>query len=79
MKVEEFNILEYCRKLRRVQPPPYICPIEECGKAYQGLCGLQYHLAHINHPISRLKASFDKLPEIPPATPHKTPSNILQR
>ena len=76
MKAEDFIILELCRKLRRVKHPPYTCPIEECGKVYQGLCGLQYHLNHANHSITKLKEFFNGLPDVPASTPHKSHSGI---
>lgn len=72
--MEGFNLLEQCKKLRRVHAPPYTCPIEECGKVYQGLCGLQYHLVHAEHSLTKLKAFFDKLPDAPLTTPVRPPS-----
>ena len=66
--MEGFNILEQCKKLRRIQSSPYTCPIAECGKVYIGFCGLQYHLVHVEHSIAELKAYFDKLPDVPPTT-----------
>lgn len=68
-KMEGFNILEQCKKIRRIQSSPYSCPIPECGKVYIGFCGLQYHLVHVEHPLAELKAYFDKLPDVPVTTP----------
>ncbi|KAL0818209.1 hypothetical protein ABMA28_008714 [Loxostege sticticalis] len=45
----DFDVLEFCKKLRQNRPPPYQCPLEKCDKVYKSLCGLQYHLVHYDH------------------------------
>lgn len=45
----DFDVLEYCRKLRTSKQPPYTCPIVECSKTYKSMCGLQYHLVNFDH------------------------------
>lgn len=45
----DFDVLEYCRKLRTSNKPPYTCPVVECGKPYKSMCGLQYHLVNYDH------------------------------
>lgn len=45
----DFDVLEFCKKLRQDRPPPYQCPMEKCDKVYKSLCGLQYHLVNYDH------------------------------
>ncbi|XP_075232701.1 bromodomain-containing protein 140 isoform X2 [Lycorma delicatula] len=45
----DFDVLEFCRKLRTSNKPPYTCPVVECGKSYKSMCGLQYHLVNFDH------------------------------
>ncbi|KAG7303468.1 hypothetical protein JYU34_011987 [Plutella xylostella] len=45
----DFDVLEFCKKLRQNRPPPYQCPLEKCDKVYKSLCGLQYHLQNYDH------------------------------
>ncbi|KAK7871739.1 hypothetical protein R5R35_014013 [Gryllus longicercus] len=45
----DFDVLEFCRKLRTSKQPPYECPVPQCGKVYKSLCGLQYHLVNYDH------------------------------
>ncbi|XP_075983561.1 bromodomain-containing protein 140 isoform X3 [Anticarsia gemmatalis] len=45
----DFDVFEFCKKLRQNRPPPYQCPLEKCDKVYKSLCGLQYHLVHYDH------------------------------
>ncbi|XP_068623431.1 bromodomain-containing protein homolog [Battus philenor] len=45
----DFDVLEFCKKLRQNRPPPYQCPLEKCDKVYKSLCGLQYHLVNYDH------------------------------
>ncbi|XP_069684032.1 peregrin isoform X2 [Periplaneta americana] len=45
----DFDVLEFCRKLRTSKQPPYECPVAQCGKVYKSLCGLQYHLVNFDH------------------------------
>lgn len=49
----DFDVLEYCRKLRTSKQPPYTCPIVECSKTYKSMCGLQYHLVNYDHNIRK--------------------------
>ena len=44
-----FDVIEYCRKLKASKQPPYHCPVVECGKVYRSMCGLQYHLVNYDH------------------------------
>lgn len=45
----DFDVLEFCKKLRQDRPPPYQCPLEKCDRVYKSLCGLQYHLVNYDH------------------------------
>lgn len=46
----DFDVREYCKKLKDEQPhPPFSCPIEKCDKNYKSLIGLQYHLVNYDH------------------------------
>ncbi|XP_037292662.1 LOW QUALITY PROTEIN: bromodomain-containing protein 1-like [Manduca sexta] len=45
----DFDVFEFCKKLRQNRPPPYQCPLEKCDKVYKSLCGLQYHLVNYDH------------------------------
>ncbi|XP_015375238.1 PREDICTED: peregrin isoform X3 [Diuraphis noxia] len=47
--MEDFDVLQYCRQLRSLKPPPYECPVADCDKVYSSMTGFQYHLAHIQH------------------------------
>lgn len=45
----DFDVMEFCKKLRNTKPPPYQCPVAECGRTYRSLCGMQYHLTNFDH------------------------------
>jgi len=45
----DFDVLQYCRQLHSLKPPPYECPVTDCDKVYSSMTGFQYHLAHIQH------------------------------
>lgn len=45
----DFDINEYCKKIRMEHPPPYKCPIPDCSRTYKSLFGFQYHLQHFDH------------------------------
>lgn len=45
----DFDVFEFCKKLRQNRPPPYQCPLDKCDKVYKSLCGLQYHLVNYDH------------------------------
>lgn len=45
----DFDVLEFCRKLKNSKQPPYECPLPQCGRVYKSLCGLQYHLVNFDH------------------------------
>ncbi|KAK6628515.1 hypothetical protein RUM43_002330 [Polyplax serrata] len=47
--VVDFDVLEYCKKLKNSKAPPYQCPVAECGRTYRSLCGMQYHLMNFDH------------------------------
>lgn len=47
--VLDFDINEYCKKLRLEHAPPYKCPVVDCSRSYKSLCGLQYHLQNYDH------------------------------
>lgn len=57
----DFDVLDFCRKLRTSNKPPYTCPVVECGKEYKSMCGLQYHLVNFDHAT------------LPPAQPQEAP------
>ncbi|CAH1392729.1 unnamed protein product [Nezara viridula] len=65
----DFDVLEYCRKLRTSKQPPYTCPIVECSKTYKSMCGLQYHLVNFDHNNCK-----DDSPAVQKATPQETPA-----
>ena len=44
----DFDVAEFCRKLRQSEGP-YKCPIESCGKVYQSVVGMNYHLLKFDH------------------------------
>ncbi|XP_026286081.1 bromodomain-containing protein homolog isoform X2 [Frankliniella occidentalis] len=44
----DFDVAEFCRKLR-AQEGPYKCPMEKCGKVYQSIVGMNYHLHKYDH------------------------------
>ncbi|XP_049941218.1 peregrin isoform X1 [Schistocerca serialis cubense] len=54
----DFDVLEFCRKLRTSKQPPYECPLPECGRVYKSLCGLQYHLVNFDHNASSPQTSI---------------------
>ncbi|XP_026472471.1 peregrin-like isoform X2 [Ctenocephalides felis] len=45
----DFDVIEFCKKLRLERPPPYKCPVENCDKSYKSICGMQYHLVNYDH------------------------------
>lgn len=45
----DFDVLEFCKKLKNSKAPPYQCPVAECGRTYRSLCGMQYHLMNFDH------------------------------
>lgn len=47
--VVDFDVLEFCKKLKNSKAPPYQCPVAECGRTYRSLCGMQYHLMNFDH------------------------------
>lgn len=59
MGLVDFDVIEFCKKLRTDRAPPYQCPIEKCVKTYRSTCGLQFHLQKYDH-------------ENPPTTPQST-------
>uniref|UniRef100_A0A1B6EAI8 Peregrin n=1 Tax=Clastoptera arizonana TaxID=38151 RepID=A0A1B6EAI8_9HEMI len=65
----DFDVLEFCRKLRTSKQPPYTCPVVECSKPYKSMCGLQYHLVNYEHnsPTSTTLPAVERTP--PMATP----------
>lgn len=44
----DFDAIDFCRTLLR-QPAPYKCPVDNCGKSYKSIYGLQYHLTNFDH------------------------------
>lgn len=67
----DFDVLEYCRKLRTSNKPPYTCPVVVCGKSYKSMCGLQYHLVNFDHDAPQPQ------PQTPQSQP-QTPQPQLQ-
>ncbi|BES98674.1 Bromodomain and Hypothetical proteinD finger-containing protein [Nesidiocoris tenuis] len=62
----DFDVLEFCRKLRTSKQPPYTCPIVECGKTYKSMCGLQYHLVIFDHnTMKKAEPAADGVPSTP--------------
>ncbi|XP_044740751.1 peregrin isoform X2 [Chrysoperla carnea] len=49
MGLVDFDVAEFCKKLRLDRQPPYQCPIEKCERTYRSTCGLQYHLQNFDH------------------------------
>lgn len=45
----DFDIVEFCKKLRASKQGPYSCPLVECGRSYKTIVGLQYHLGNFDH------------------------------
>ncbi|XP_017149442.2 peregrin [Drosophila miranda] len=46
----DFDALEYCKGMKNKQsPPPYACPVRDCGRSYKTIMGLQYHLVKYDH------------------------------
>lgn len=45
----DFDVAEYCKKVRIEQSPPFKCPVVECARNYKSICGLQYHLQNYDH------------------------------
>ncbi|RZF36903.1 hypothetical protein LSTR_LSTR004591 [Laodelphax striatellus] len=60
----DFDVLEYCQKLKITNKPPYKCPVVECGKPYKSMSGLQYHLVNFDH-----SAPIQAHTPVAPATP----------
>lgn len=60
----DFDVLEFCRKLRTSNKPPYTCPVVECGKSYKSMCGLQYHLVNFDHQNPQQSSSQDDSSEV---------------
>ncbi|XP_063220661.1 peregrin-like isoform X2 [Bacillus rossius redtenbacheri] len=57
MEQQKRDVVEYCRKLRVSQRPPYHCPNANCLKVYRSICGLQSHLLTVDHTGSSTPAS----------------------
>jgi len=84
----DFDVAEFCRKLRP-QDPPYACPVESCGKVYQSIVGLNYHLTKFDHsnPLEREPTPPELAPDPPPPAPPpqtnsmtpKTPANKISQ
>uniref|UniRef100_T1I9L5 C2H2-type domain-containing protein n=1 Tax=Rhodnius prolixus TaxID=13249 RepID=T1I9L5_RHOPR len=70
----DFDVLEFCRKLRTTKQPPYTCPIVECGKTYKSMCGLQYHLVNFDHTSSKKTDTPAAKP--PPTSSKKSKLNL---
>ncbi|KAI5712860.1 hypothetical protein M8J76_010859 [Diaphorina citri] len=71
----DFDIVEFCRKLRASKQPPYACPLVECGRSYKTIIGLQSHLANFDHSNPPPEHTKEKEPEaILPETPN--PSSV---
>ena len=73
----DFDVLEYCRKLRTSKQPPYTCPIVECSKTYKSMCGLQYHLVNFDHNISKGSTSTVQKPAPQETSARKCKCNIV--
>lgn len=54
----DFDVIEYCKKIRLEKPPPYKCAVESCDKNYKSICGLQYHLVNYDHDNPTSPTSF---------------------
>lgn len=69
----DFDVLDFCRKLRTSNKPPYTCPVVECGKSYKSMCGLQYHLVNFDHdtapPTQLVEAPKLQSTPVPATTP----------
>lgn len=69
----DFDVFEFCKKLRQNRPPPYQCPLEKCDKVYKSLCGLQYHLVNYDHdnptPVTPAVANHRKKGRVRAAVP----------
>ncbi|XP_054279658.1 peregrin isoform X2 [Macrosteles quadrilineatus] len=65
----DFDVLEFCRKLRTSNKPPYTCPVVECGKSYKSMCGLQYHLVNFDHDTNSAAI-------VPPSPPESVESLV---
>ncbi|XP_046682455.1 peregrin isoform X3 [Homalodisca vitripennis] len=77
----DFDVLEFCRKLRTSNKPPYTCPVVECGKEYKSMCGLQYHLVNFDHDNPQSVVAHTQTPQFadtPPkmAIPKVSPSLV---
>lgn len=67
----DFDVLEFCRKLKNSKAPPYQCPVAECGRTYRSTCGLQYHLTNFDHNnptpiVTPCRKKKGRLPQKPP-------------
>ncbi|KAF6201871.1 hypothetical protein GE061_004267 [Apolygus lucorum] len=75
----DFDVLEFCRKLRTSKQPPYTCPIVECGKTYKSMCGLQYHLVIFDHKTVKKGVENDATPSTPATSALTTPGHTWSR
>lgn len=63
----DFDIVEFCKKLKASKQGPYTCPLVECGRSYKVIVGLQHHLANFDHsnPPPEPRKPEALLPETP--------------
>lgn len=72
----DFDVSEFCKKLKNQKAPPYQCPVAECGRTYRSICGIHYHLSNFDHnnpmpvvtPVKKKKGRLTQ----------KTPSNTSE-
>lgn len=48
MPALNFDVKTFCHNLRATKPP-YECPVNDCGKVYKSLNGIEFHLFHYDH------------------------------
>ena len=48
MPALNFDVKTFCHNLRATKPP-YECPVNDCGKVYKSLTGIEFHLFHYDH------------------------------
>uniref|UniRef100_A0A8D8RKE0 Peregrin n=1 Tax=Cacopsylla melanoneura TaxID=428564 RepID=A0A8D8RKE0_9HEMI len=75
----DFDIVEFCKKLKASKQGPYACPLVECGRSYKTIVGLQYHLGNFDHsnppPPDSIKEPEAALPQTPkPSSAASTPA-----
>lgn len=71
----DFDIVEFCKKLKSVKQGPYTCPLVECGRSYKAINSLQHHLANFDHSNPPTSDSSRKPDSQIPETP-KTPGEL---